>query len=465
MEDTEQAEIARAVKKPDVFNGDRAKWLDFKNDFTNFMTAIKTQFLDDMRAAASLNEPADDNGDTNLRARSMALYSVLYSYLKDSAKSLAAPVEDSHNGFELWRLLVRDMEPATGLRKLALARQINKAEKLKGKNESNFAQAVRAWEKDIEGYDKIPGIGGINARFDEHSKMAILVENSPDGVRGSLETGGELTGYAMLRARIEAYLRTRGVWQIGDTAAAATPMELDAVNYKGGGKKGAKGKDGGKGLGKDGKAQRDCYRCLGKNHTPYDCRWKEETCNTCGKIGHIAKACKTGAKSTKGSGKQQSSGKTNWQQPPPGKGNGKAGDECYVCGGTGHRAHACPKRWHPAHNVQQQFQPQQQQLQMPSWPPAAASTVGPGDSVSNVGGQQQQPHQPPGSQASTTKGDQGKGSWKGAWAVEIAQTLDEIYTQDWLLGMVACEELYAVTEVGSADKEGDVTAKEHEEEL
>ena len=63
----------------------------------------------------------------------------------------------------------------------------------KSKTEQNFAQAIRSWEKDIEAYDKIPGIGGINARFDEHSKMALLVENSPEGVRSSLETGGELT--------------------------------------------------------------------------------------------------------------------------------------------------------------------------------------------------------------------------------------------------------------------------------
>ena len=34
-----------------------------------------------------------------------------------------------------------------------------------------------------------------------------------------------------------------------------------------------------------------CYRCNGTNHKPSECRFKETTCHSCGKKGHISRAC------------------------------------------------------------------------------------------------------------------------------------------------------------------------------
>lgn len=34
-----------------------------------------------------------------------------------------------------------------------------------------------------------------------------------------------------------------------------------------------------------------CYRCAGK-HSARDCRFKNEKCHVCNKIGHIARACR-----------------------------------------------------------------------------------------------------------------------------------------------------------------------------
>ncbi|XP_041376823.1 uncharacterized protein K02A2.6-like [Gigantopelta aegis] len=38
---------------------------------------------------------------------------------------------------------------------------------------------------------------------------------------------------------------------------------------------------------------KSCFRCLGTNHEPQDCRWKNETCHACNKKGHIKKACRS----------------------------------------------------------------------------------------------------------------------------------------------------------------------------
>ena len=40
-----------------------------------------------------------------------------------------------------------------------------------------------------------------------------------------------------------------------------------------------------------------CYRCGRTSHSPSDCKFKEATCNHCGKKGHIAPVCRSKAKS------------------------------------------------------------------------------------------------------------------------------------------------------------------------
>ena len=44
--------------------------------------------------------------------------------------------------------------------------------------------------------------------------------------------------------------------------------------------------------------QRDCYRCGGK-HTPWDCRFKDQSFRYCKKLGHTAKVCRYKAQQQK----------------------------------------------------------------------------------------------------------------------------------------------------------------------
>ena len=98
MDVAETVEISRLVQRPKMFAGNKEEWRFFKNNMINYMSAVKVQYLVDMKTAADLKSEVNDEGNEGLRQRSVALYSVLYSFLDGDARSIADELEDSHNG-------------------------------------------------------------------------------------------------------------------------------------------------------------------------------------------------------------------------------------------------------------------------------------------------------------------------------------------------------------------------------
>ena len=176
------SQLSKLVKKPDRFNGDKDKWRDFKSDFTNMMVGASAEYLEEMRQAEAREEAANDSQSDELRQRSIMLHSILSSYTCDGAKTIGLELADSHNGFEFWRRLCQDQEPRSNMRKLALARKIDRAACLESRNEQQFGPALRIWEQDIVVYDKLPGLNGSVTKFDDNMKMAIVLEKAPTGI-------------------------------------------------------------------------------------------------------------------------------------------------------------------------------------------------------------------------------------------------------------------------------------------
>ena len=115
----EQNQWARKVKGPEVFKADTREselkqWEDWKFTLGNWVKAVDLEmYLDMKRVAQNAEEAIDWNELSDARkVKSLRLFGVLASYLRGRALKLIKHTPEE-NGYEAWRLLLRDMQPST----------------------------------------------------------------------------------------------------------------------------------------------------------------------------------------------------------------------------------------------------------------------------------------------------------------------------------------------------------------
>ena len=259
------------------------------------------------------------------KAKAVRLYSLLTSYVRQRPLKLIRHVK-SENGFEAWQSLLKEMQPATRARSLALLSQLSRIQFAEGKTVS---EQLPQFEALVLEYERIS-----SQKYSDGAKVASILLACPLQIRQHLHLWlTDTTTYEQLKDRIIQLEAVTTKWDSSNslmpptrtTGDEATPMEVDYIGKVGKGKKGLKGK-GKEAKGKD----------KGKEKGKY------------------------GSKDGKGAWKGADKGKSFWERSSAKKGKavekgkGTKNCACHSCGKTGHFARDC---WKRVNQVEEQQNP------------------------------------------------------------------------------------------------------------
>ena len=284
------------------------------------------------------------------QGRSQALYSFLSGLVKGRLLSIlrTPSLVASSNGFEAIRLIHQEIEPSTGAVSIGLLETILAIpEPPKG---TPLRDSILAVERLFEDYEV-----SSTEKLSENLKIATLRKLLPAElkVHATLLVKDGVTYDQVKKAVTEYEVADRSFQALKPEAVygGAIPMDVDAIQVEGKGKKG----------GKDGKP----------------------TCKICGKNHHG----ECWAKGQQGKGKtQQGKGKGDGKSQGKGKGKGdksrsSSPEKCQICGKNNHTAQNCFQRYkgsvQQASNAAEKPNGVPTTPQAPSRPAAADSTSQP----------------------------------------------------------------------------------------
>ena len=295
----------KSIGKPDIYNGDKAKWKDWKVVMLAYVAGVSPDLEVLMRHAESSASPVRSN---TLDEPQKRLSKQLNYWLIQTCRGLALNQvlnAGENEGLEAWRLLVQHHEPNVPSRHAGRLLELMRWD-LSGVIEDR----LELFDREVNQFEQASG-----EDLSDTIKIGMILNNIAEGdlKRHLVFNAGRLDTWTLFRNEI---LEVRRVQQVSGSGTGAAPMDVSALGGKGGGNKNikcwkcgkmghresecrSKGKDGGKGKTSSGQGG---GKAIGKNSGP--------VCWQCGKTGHMAWECKSKGKcKDKGIGKGKGKGK------------------------------------------------------------------------------------------------------------------------------------------------------------
>ena len=180
------------------------------------------------------------------KAQAIRLYSLLISYLRNRPLKLVRHMKQE-NGFEAWQRLLREMQPVTRARSLALLTQLSRVQFAEGKS---ISEQLPVYESIVTEYERISG-----HTYGDDNKVASILQAVPAHLRSHLQLWiTDTTTYEQLKNKVMELEALATKWDSSNSLSLPTrmsmdeavPMEVDNIQ---------KGKKGGKSKSKDGKGK------------------------------------------------------------------------------------------------------------------------------------------------------------------------------------------------------------------
>mmetsp|Transcript_79651 Transcript_79651/g.202916 ORF Transcript_79651/g.202916 Transcript_79651/m.202916 type:complete len:431 (+) Transcript_79651:287-1579(+) len=289
----------KLVERPACFDGIESGWPEWRFKLMSWLSLVDIRYPDMLAACEQVDVPTLQGEHRRLQ---VILYVLLASLTTGRLNHLVRNTENE-NGFSAWRAIVREMEPHTAQRRIAMLTTLLRPDL---GDETVFEREWMKWETEIAQYEKVEG-----KQFDRQLMHALVLEQAPEDIRKQLQFFAP-SDYNQLRDMLKAYLGRRRSWTAQLSLSASPPMEVDIVT---------------KGSSKGGGTV--CFNFQKNGECKYgnSCRYLHQ---------------QTSSSSSRGGGGGERSGP---------KSTGTFGGVCYVCGRRGHRAAECSQRHVEGHDA------------------------------------------------------------------------------------------------------------------
>ena len=335
---------SRILKAPDTFNGDDPMaFASWRFQFTSWLTFGDSRYTTLLEKVESLTSaPSITTYDTPEKELAHKLYAVLTSYLRGRCSHIIKAFAKSRDGFAIWYQLMREFEPTSRQRSLALAQAL--ASYPVFAKDKSCLESILVYEQTVQQFEE-----SSSTTYPDELKVATLMRCCNSKLREFLQLNiKDSSTYVEVREHIMNYERVSKSWTQEQVLKAIqqdparpdhggpTPMEIDRVEVKGKGKSKSKSK--------------------GKNNSGSG--WSSGAWGF-GRGRGRGQDSKGKGKKGRGKGKGKHKGKSKNKGKGPNK--GKVGqDQCAICYGYGNWSRECPQRPRAMEVNQVQEQPQQQ---------------------------------------------------------------------------------------------------------